>query len=103
MPSAGVASKAAPATIASGDGDDPPARRGPSGSSIPRPGADEHVVPVGDDRRNGKDPLERIRNVQLYVCHRTASWYERRSAACAVASVAETVPTSTSSATAIDW
>ena len=51
---------------------------------------------------DGEDPFERIRDFQLDVCHRTASWYERRSAACAVASVAETVPTSTSSATAID-
>ena len=61
-----------------------------------------HVVPVGDDRRNGEDPLERVHNFQLDVCHRTASSYERRSAACAEASVAETVPTSTSSAVAID-
>src|SRR6185503_3719304 len=84
------------------DGHEPPVRGRPSGSSTPCPGAVEHVVPVGDDRRNGKDPFDRIRNIQLNVRHRTASWYERRSAACGVASVAETVRSSTSSATGID-
>ena len=101
MPSAG-ATRTAPATIAAAMATTRRSAKAAECGAAPCPGAVEHVVPVGDDRRNREDPLERIRDFQLNVRHRTASSYERRSAACAAASVAETVPTSTSSAVAID-
>ena len=61
-----------------------------------------YVIPIGDHRRHRKDPFEGIGDLELKVSHRTASLWARRSAACAAASVADTVPTSTSRAVAID-
>ena len=85
-----------------GESDNAPGRERPRAALISGSGAIEYVIPVCIDNRKGVDPFERIRDFQLNVCHRTASSYERRSAECAVASVAETVPTSTSRAVAID-
>src|SRR5262245_38549704 len=55
----------------------------------------DDVVPVDIDGRRREDPVERFGDLELDVLHGNASSYERRSAAWAVASVAETVPTAT--------
>ena len=74
----------------------------PATESMPSFCAFEYVIPVGDHSRHRKDPFEGVGNFEIDVTHRTASSDARRSAACAAASVAETVPISTSSAVAID-
>ena len=101
MPNAGV-TRSPPTRIAAATATTRQRGTARCGVRCPAPAAVEHVIPVGVDNRDREDPFERIRDFQLNVCHRTASSYERRSAECAVASVAETVPTSTSRAVAID-
>ena len=48
------------------------------GNCVPRSGrssfrAVAYVIPIGDHRRHRKDPFEGIGDLELEVCHRTAS------------------------------
>ena len=72
------------------------------GVSAPHSGTLEDVVPVRRHRRKRMNAGKRLRDPRFEIVHGTTSVYERLSAACAVASVADTVPTSTSRAAAID-
>ena len=101
MPSAGMASKAAPATIAAARATIRQ-REGGRWELRPCPGAVGARRPIGDDRRDGEEPARTIRNVQLNVCHGLASWYERRSARASWRAWPR-CSDSTSSATAIEW
>ena len=102
MPSAGVASKAAPATIATAMATTRQREGGRVGVPLLAPARSSTssqsatTVGTGKTRSNESATSSSTSVIALPPA------YERRSAACAVASVAETVPTSTSSATAID-
>ena len=95
-----------------GDEDQHTPRRSPLSGTPPWPArfgslngrgaTPENVVPVRGHTGDRLQPLKRLRDVRLDVDHGATSWNERRSAACAAPSVGDTVPTSTSSAVAID-